>query len=489
MMNAKFLKVSIDIIIKPLVNILNKCILQGTFPRSLKKAIVTPVYKKKDPFSKENYRPISLLTTFSKVFEKAIELQLSPFFEKQFSRYLCAYRKHFSSQHALFRLIEDWRCGLENNKQIGAVLMDLSKAFDCLPKNLLLAKLHAYGVEHNSLSLIKSYLSERKQKVKVKGRYSEWGNLELGVPQGSILGPLLFNIFMNDIFYNLSEGTLCNFADDNTISITATDTNSLLQLIKINTNICIDWFKDNEMTANPSKFQAIAIGNKDKQFDHFKINNDLKIKIDNIVTLLGVEIDNNLKFDCHVDKICKKAARQLNSLKRLAKYMGEREKKIIINSFILCHFNYCPLMWMLCSKGSLDKLEKINERALRLVYSDYASSYEVLLAKSNETTIHVQTIRLLAFEIYKTLNNMNPSFMKDYFLEKHVYHDLRITNPLQIPKVRTTNYGIKSLSFQGPKIWNSLPADIKSARNNKEFKGLIKTWFLNKKCACSFCNK
>ena len=151
MVNAKFLKISVNIILQPLLNILNKCILQGTFPKSLKKAVVTPVYKKKDPFNKENYRPISLLTTFSKVFEKAIELQLSPFFEKKFSKYLCAYRKHFSSQHALFRLVEDWKSGLEKNKHIGAVLMDLSKAFDCLPKNLLLAKLHAYGLEQGSL--------------------------------------------------------------------------------------------------------------------------------------------------------------------------------------------------------------------------------------------------------------------------------------------------------------------------------------------------
>ena len=107
-----------------------------------------------------------------KVFEKSIELQLSPFLESKFSIYLCAYRRHFSSQHALFRLIEDWKIGIESNKHIGAILMDLSKAFDCLPKNLLLAKLHAYGLEMNSLSLIQDYLSNRKQKVNVKGVYS-----------------------------------------------------------------------------------------------------------------------------------------------------------------------------------------------------------------------------------------------------------------------------------------------------------------------------
>ena len=217
---------------------------------------------------------------------------------------------------------------------IGAILVDLSKTFDCLPKNLLLAKLAAYGVENNSVLLIQDYLSNRKQRVKVKGLYSSWGELGQGVPQGSILGPLLFNIFINDIFYHLSDGYLCNFADDNTISVTATNTDQLLQQIKTNTNKCIEWFKLNEMTANPSKFQAITIGNKDKNIDHFEINSEFKIKVDSNVTLLGVQIDKHLKFNSHMDNICKK---QPN--KRLAKYMGDREKRLIANSSILCHFN------------------------------------------------------------------------------------------------------------------------------------------------------
>ena len=141
--------------------------------------------------------------TLSKDFDKAKELQLSQFLEEKFSKFPCAYRKQFSSQHALFRLIEDWKTELERNKHIDAVLMDLSKALDCLPKNLLLGKLQSYGVDKNYLLLIQNYLSNRKQRIKVKGHYSSLGELGQGVPQGSILGPLLFNIFLNDIFYSL----------------------------------------------------------------------------------------------------------------------------------------------------------------------------------------------------------------------------------------------------------------------------------------------
>ena len=148
-----------------------------------------------------------------------------------------------------------------------------------------------------------------------------------------------------------------------------------------------------------------------------------------------ISIDENIKFDSHIDKICKKEAKQSNSSKCVARFMGDREKKIIMNSFILCNFNYCPLIWMLCGKGSQDKLEKINERALRLACSDYSSSYKDLLANSKETTIHVQSVRILALKVYKTFNNLNPVFMKDYFVPKTTGHNLRLKNPLDIPEL------------------------------------------------------
>ena len=139
--------------------------------------------------------------------------------------------------------------------------------------------------------------------------------------------------------------------------------------------------------------------------------------------------------------------------------------------------------------ASQDKLEEINEGALRLAFSDYLSSYKDLLANSKETTIHVQSVRTLALEVYKTLNNLNPVFVKDYFVPKTTGHNIRLKNPLDIPKSRTTNNCIISLIFQGPKIWNSLLESIKTAQNTRQFKNLIKTWFLENKCACSFCSK
>ena len=157
-----------------------------------------------------------------------------------------------------------------------------------------------------------------------------------------------------------------------------------------------------------------------------------------------------------------------------------KERQVIVNSFILCHFNYCPLIWLFCSTTSQKNLAKVNERALRLALSDYTSSYKDLLVNAESTTIHIHFIRLLALEIYKTLNNLNPAFMKNYFLPNPLAINLRRNDVLSIPKVKTTNYRIKSIGFLGPKIWNSLPNEIKSSRNANQFKTLVKDWFFQK---------
>ena len=180
---------------------------------------------------------------------------------------------------------------------------------------------------------------------------------------------------------------------------------------------------------------------------------------------------------------------QLNAIKRLAWFMGSKERRVTVNSFILCHFNYCPLVWILCSNASQKKLKKVNERALRLALSDYTLSYDNLLVKAESTTIHIHSIRLLALEVYKTLHNLNPAFMKDYFLPKSISYILQRNDFLLVPKMKTTNYGIRTISFLGQKVWNSLPNEIKLSKNANQFKILIKDWYFENKCACNVCRQ
>ena len=174
--------------------------------------------------------------------------------EKILSNFIAAYRKTYSSSHVLIRLIENWKKYLDNKKIVGTVLMDLSKAFDCIPHDLLTAKLHAYGFNEKALIFLYSYLKRRKQSVTINDTESFFQILLSGVPQGSILGPILFNLFINDLFFFVKEAELANFADDNTVHVDSKDLTELLEILRKECETAINWFKTNNMIVNPDKF-------------------------------------------------------------------------------------------------------------------------------------------------------------------------------------------------------------------------------------------
>ena len=206
-----------------------------------------------------NFRAVSVLNTFSKIYESVIKNQLISVLNNIFSPFLAAYQESYSTQHVLIGLLEEWRENLDNNYTVGGVLMDLSKAFDCIPRDLLIAKLSAYGLNGNSLKYIHTYLKNRKQCLRVNNVGSDFKDIISGVPQGSIVGPMLFNALLNYFFFCIRKASVHNFADHNTLSSFAKSLTLLVEILMAEYQNAIKWFSENKMVVNLDKFKSIII--------------------------------------------------------------------------------------------------------------------------------------------------------------------------------------------------------------------------------------
>ena len=284
--------------------------------------------------------------------------QISNYMDSFFSKYQCGFRKGYSTQQCLLSILEKWKRAVDNGKAFELLLTDLSKAFDCLSHELLLAKLHAYGFSFAALRLIHSYLTNRKQRTKVNSSYSSWEEILFGVPQGSILGPLLFNIFLCDMFFAMKDIDFASYADDNTPYVSSDSIEDVIRILENDSIKLFKWFSDNMMKANKDKCHLIVSSNEHVSM---KLDN-IEIENSNCERLLGVKIDSKLNFKEHLDGIIKKASRKINALSRIAPYMNIGKRRLLMNSFFRSQFNYCPLLWMCHHSSVNNKINRLHER-------------------------------------------------------------------------------------------------------------------------------
>ena len=248
------------------------------------------IHKKGKKDKKENYRPVSILPVLSKIFERIMFIQMSAFFENIFNKQQCGFRKGYNTQQCLLKMLEKWKPSVDEAKVFGALLTDLSKALDCLDHELLIAKVNAYGFSLPALRLINDYLSNRRQQTRIGNLFSDWFEVILGVPQGSILGPLLFNIFLADLFLVLKVVDIAKFADDNTPFTSANNIDDLIDSLEKASSSLFKWFKDNLSKGNPDKYHLLVSTNEKTNINigEFSIENS------DCEKLLGVKIDNKL---------------------------------------------------------------------------------------------------------------------------------------------------------------------------------------------------
>ena len=258
------LKISASAYYEKLTDIFNNCIRRGTFPGIFKKSEVTLVFKKGDATSKTDYHPVSTLSNFLKIFEKLIYLQLNNYVRNKFSIYLTGFRKNSGTQNALLKMIETWKTKLNTGHTVGIIYMDLSKAFGSLNHELVIAKLKCYQLDQNAVEFFRSYLSNQYQCCKTNNTLGNWRKVIAGVPQGSILGPLLFNIFLNDIFFFLRDAYLGNYADDSTLYGYNKNLETVICNLSQEFSILPNWFYHNYMVLNPENCHFMLFGVKKK---------------------------------------------------------------------------------------------------------------------------------------------------------------------------------------------------------------------------------
>ena len=402
------------------------------------------------------------------------------------SKLLCGFRKGINCQYALLNMIRQWQNHLSDSGKVGAILMDLSKAFDCLPHDLLIAKLTAYGFGYKTLKLFYSYLSDRKHRARLGSSLSDWLCALLGVPQGSVLGPILFNIFINDLILTIRECSICNFADDNTLYSMDTTLEAVLSSLRSETSNVIGWFNSNGMVANPTKFQMIILG-ADSSNVSIQINDTIAIKPEKEVKLLGITLDEKLSFYPHVRGICKQVSNKTKALHRIRKLLNPKQLNIIFNTFILPHFNYCPLIWMFCSKQAHNLLQSSHRRALCAKTGLFGKTYQEILSASGISSIHSTNLKNMIIEVFKSLHHLNPEFMWKIFKVKSSKYSLRCGRTLEIPCAKK-NVGINSFQFRACLAWNELPIKIKEIENLQNFKAAIKSHKDPIYCQCKLCS-
>ena len=484
--HPRVLKRSIFVIAKPLCNIINLAIESGIFPDSLKIAKVIPVFKSGDKSLLTNYRPISVLSVFSKIFEKIICNQLMSFIDRNNILYRKQYgfRKRHSTHHALIDFTEKIANAFENNNFLIGLFLDLSKAFDCIDHAILINKLRFYGIRGVAINLIISYLFNRKQFVNIGNLTSNNLDILLGVPQGSNLGPLLFLLYVNDL-PNVSDVlSFILFADDTSLFLAGNNPRSVSLLLNNELEKMYFWFLANRLLINFSKtnYMVFKIKNKNVDVDVIKVhiaNNEINM-VDS-VKFLGLIIDSKLTWKQHINEISRKISCVIGVLNKIKFMLPLSVLANLYNSMILPYLTYCNIIWGNCANYLLQQLFLLQKRAIRIITkSPYLAHSNVLFSQLNILNIYDLHLYLVAIFMFLYMKNILPENFNNFFtpqrnINKYV---TRNADNLYLPNYRY-KFSRTMIKYRGPLVWNMLQHDLKDCFSLSTFKRKYKLYLID----------
>ena len=471
---SRILKAGAPVLSIYLSKIFNCSLATGYVPKCWKIKRVSPVHKgdvKTDP---SNFRPISILPIPMKIFEKIVHDQVSTFIKENtfLNDRQSGFRKLFSTTTAVLDVSENILEQLDKNNFVGAVLIDLKKAFDTVDHKILLKKLWCYGFQNQSFDWFESYLTDRQQLTLVNNIMSDLLHEDVyGVPQGSVLGPLLFLLYIDDI-KSVIQNAYCHlYADDTIILKGASDPDSLIASLERELSNVDHWLSINKMTINTKKTEVIFFGNKVhlKKLDNKTVRYlDTPLKRKDKVKYLGVLFDEKMQWKYQIKNITQKASLKLGKIKAIASFLTPHTKKLLVNALVMPYFHYCSPAW---SNAAPFRLSKINKKVV---------DASVFLGREDNYSIYNMLDKDISLLTFKALNNIAPNYLcsKIQMAKNCHSHNTRraAKNHLQIPS-SNTKFGMRTFAYRASKLWNDLPNELLDIKSLLKFKTSVKDFF------------
>lgn len=466
--------------ISPFTHIVNLSLRTGVMPDSCKIAIVTPIHKGGDLEDPGNYRPISILPVLSKTIEHFVNSQLTQYLDDRGLLSQCQYgfRKNHSTTYLMLDLFDRIYTDKSKQKHPGIIFLDIKKAFDTVNHTILLSKLKHYGIRDLALKWFESYLTGRKQQTRVGCRISNYMELTSGVPQGSILGPILFSIFINDLPSACIESTPYLFADDGALYF-ENITRGNYSNVKFEINSIFRWLQANKLALNNDKTKLLIFDSK-PNLDAVlvEVRDDLTLVICECKSqkYLGLIVDNRLNFYEHVDYIKRKIAKRIGAMYRSKNLLPLKFRKMFANALMLPHFDHLDIIWSRTFKNKLKELDTIYKKVAKIALDVKVTESSIEVYKNmGWLPLHLRRQLHLSSYMYRILNENCPR----HFIGKFTYISGGSRDGENCNLYTQKSRSHKEFFYLGAKAWNIIPQTLRASESIEKFKNIYKTLLLS----------